>query len=243
MKFDKADSKYLKTFGKTQLVSYLDRAASNWEGDWEYRYTPKEVDESWHPSGDCTPSVHELWQGAKSVLDGTAEPAFHGMNKTFQVGHFWHQYLQHIVLNVLGFCDEKAIERSGRKDWGDRPFEHVSGSADIAPLILPSGKKLLVDFKTMGSHAFRNNEPPAWAVDKWECQMNIYLDFFDLDEAIILGINKDSPHDFKEFTYLKNQPLIDAIYEKWKLVSMCLYEDVEPPIDEDIELPLRGHVK
>jgi hypothetical protein len=95
----------------------------------------------------------------------------------------------------------------------------------------------------MGSHAFRNNDPPASATDKWECQMSIYMDFFDLDEAIILGINKDSPHDFKEFTYLRNQPLVEAIYDKWKLVAMCLNEEVEPPVDEDIELPLQGHAK
>lgn len=239
MKFAKEDSKYVKAFGKTQLVAHLDRAASNWEGEWGYAYVPKESDQSWHPSSDCTPSVYELWHMAK----GHEQHNFEGMNKTFQVGHFWHQYLQHIVLNVLEFCDEKAIERKGERKWGDNPFEQVTGSADIAPLTLPSGKELLVDFKTMGSHAFRSNDPPAWAVDKWECQMNIYMDFFDLDEAIILGINKDSPHDFKEFTYLRNEPLVEAIYEKWKLTSMCINEDIEPPVDEDIELPLRGHVK
>lgn len=239
MKFAKEDSKYIKTFGKTQLAHHLDRAASNWEGEWEYKYVPKVSDESWHPSSDCTPSVHELWQ----LATGLTQPSFDGMNKTFQVGHFWHQYLQHIVLNVLEFCDEKAIERSGERKWGDRPFELITGSADIAPLILPDGKELLVDFKTMGSHAFKKNDPPAWAIDKWECQMNIYMDLFDLDEAIILGINKDSPHDFKEFTYLRNQPLVEAIYDKWRLVSMCIYEGVEPPVDEDIALPLKGHTK
>ena len=255
MKFAKEDAKYIKTFGTTQFAHHLDRAASNWEGEWEYKYVPKEVDESWHPSGDCTPSVYELWQGVVGFLlqsqanNGATlpvpeqDPSFNGMNKTFQIGHFWHQYLQHITLNVLEFCDEGAIEKSGEKRWGDRPFEHTSGSADIAPLVLPNGKELLVDFKTMGSYAFKKADPPDWAIDKWECQMNIYMDLFDLDEAIIVGINKDSPHDFKEFTYLKNQPLIDAIYDKWKLVSMCVYEGVEPPVDEDIELPLQGHAK
>lgn len=239
MKFAKGDSKFVKAFQKTQLVSHLDRAISGWDGDWEYKYSPKQGDDGWHPSGHCTPSVHELWQ----VATGQSENQFGDMNKTFQVGHFWHQYLQHIVLDVMGFCDESAIERSGEKRWGGGPFQYATGSGDIAPVVLPDGKELLVDFKTMSSHAFKRPDPPAYAVDKWECQTNIYMDFFDIEEGIIVCINKDTPHDFKEFRYLRNEPLVEAIYEKWHLVSQCLTEGIEPPEDEIIELPLKGAAK
>jgi hypothetical protein len=240
MKFAKGDdTKFVKAFQKTQLASHLDRAINDWDGEWAYDYSPKKDDDGWHPSGHCTPTIHELWQ----VATGQAIDSFSNMNKTFQVGHFWHQYLQHIVLNVLEFCDEEAIERSGSRKWGDGPFEYATGSGDIAPVTLPGGKELLVDFKTMASRAFAMPDPPKYAIDKWECQTNIYMDFFDLDEAIILCINKDSPHDFKEFRYLRNQPLIDAIYDKWEVVSQCVAAEIEPEPEIEVELPLKGAVK
>lgn len=178
--------------------------------------------------------------------------------KTFQVGHFWHQYLQEICLRA-DFCSWKAIERRGMKGWGPednprpdpyfegdfmhwRPFHWVTGSGDIAPCLVPGEGKMLVDFKTMKSMDFRKQEPPIWTADKWECQVNIYMDFFGLERALIVGVLKDSPHDMKEFEFRRNQELIDAIYHKWKLVSVCLDEGIVPPEDEDIHLPLRGPV-
>jgi hypothetical protein len=73
-----------------------------------------------------------------------------------------------------------------------------------------------------------------------ECQLNIYMDFFDLERGMILGVQKDSPHEFREFHFDRNQPLIDALYNKWRLVAMCLDENVSPPEGEDIGLPLKG---
>jgi hypothetical protein len=241
MKFAKGDTKFVKAFGKTQFVPFLEKAINGWDGEWSYDYSPKKEDDGWHPSSHCTPTIHELWQVATGVA---VDPfANSGMNKTFQVGHFWHQYLQHITLNVMEFCDESAIERRGEVRWGDGPFQYATGAGDIAPVTLPDGKELLVDFKTMASHTFRANDPPAYAIDKWECQTAIYMDFFDLEEAIIVGINKDSPHNMKEFRYFRNPELVEVIYGKWKLVSECVKEDIEPPEDVEIELPLKGAVK
>lgn len=245
---------------KTKLAHHIDKALIN-HADfvWSYEYTPKESDDAWHPSGHCTPSPFELYHYAKSAEEERNDAS---MQKIFQVGHFWHQFLQFIVLEKLEFCTPEAIERRGIKTWGERnnnprqvtsdsetqtfvdakPFHWVTGSGDIAPCAIPGHSDYVVDFKTMGAHAFKPNEPPAWAADKWECQTNIYMDFFDLEKALIVGINKDTPHDFKEFEYHRNQPLIDAIYRKWELVSHCLDEGVEPPEDEVIELPLQGHV-
>jgi hypothetical protein len=46
--------------------------------------------------------------------------------------------------------------------------------------------------------------------------------------------------EFREFHFDRNQPLIDALYNKWRLVAMCLDENVSPPEGEDIGLPLKG---
>lgn len=263
---------------KTKLVQHLDKCIKD-TGDftWQYEYTPKEEDDAWHPSSHCTPSPWELYHYAIDSGELTQEaPADYNPDtqsgpiqknrregfsasilKTFQVGHFWHAYLQWIVINQLGFCEAKHIERRGRKAWSrteimanlkgqkssvPKPFHWVTGSADIAPCVIPGHGDYLVDFKTMGAHDFKPMAAPKWAVGKWECQLNIYMDFFDIEKALIVGILKDSPHDFKEFTFHRNQELVDALYSKWKLVSACLDEGIEPPEDEEIELPLRGPV-
>lgn len=250
---------------KYKLVPHLDREVAKGDFEWEYKYEPKGWDQAWHPSSHCTPSLNELYHFAKDQMseDPTIEEHTIGLLKSFQVGHFWHQYLQYLILEKLEFCALTSIERRADIEWnekgkvhrniypmaptpqnviGFRPFHYVSGSADVAPCSIPEHGDYLIDFKTMGSHDFKPNKAPAWAVEKWECQTNIYMEFFDLERALIVGILKDSPHDFKEFEFHRNQPLIDAIFEKWQLVSACLREDVEPPENEVIELPLKGPV-
>jgi hypothetical protein len=44
----------------------------------------------------------------------------------------------------------------------------------------------------------------------------------------------------KEFEFDRNQPLIDAIYSKWKLVGDCVEIGLEPPLDYEVPLPLVG---
>lgn len=258
---------FTKAFAKTKLGYILDKEIGKGDFLWQYDYKPKLEDNAWHPSGHCTPSLLELYTYAngrpvveewpegtypETIIQKPIEPA---LGKIFQVGHFWHQYLQEICVRA-GLCDESAIERRGKRGWGDRaiglthppktlaysPFHWATGSADICPLEIPGHGGYLIDFKTMGSHVFRNITPSEQNAEKWECQLNVYMDFFDMEKAMIVGINKDSPHDFKEFEFRRNQPLIDAIFSKWEIVSACIDEDIAPPEDVVIELPLMGVV-
>jgi hypothetical protein len=244
---------------KYRLVPLLERAIrSLGEFSWEYKYEPKVGDDAWHPSGDCTPSLTDLYYQATGAGE---EWDRSGMLKTFQVGHFWHQYLQEIMVRA-NLADPSDIERRERRGWGPlgtleaevryfphfsdpilwKPYHWATGSADVAPFELDMGPRAVVDFKTMKSMDFKRMDPPAWAVDKWECQGNIYMDWHNCDVAIFVGINKDSPHELKEWEFRRNQPLIDAIYQKWELVSMCLDEGIVPPEEEEIQLPLEGPV-
>lgn len=233
-----------KLVTKTKLAVHLDRILEE-KGDfaWTYKYEPKGGDDAWHPSGDCTPTPRELFNKAIGATDSDSIGA--GLRKTFQVGHFWHGYLQEIVVNQLGYADWDAIERSGQKVWKEedgkpKAYNWVRGSADVAPVIIPGQGEFLVDFKTMGSFDFKKRELPEWSAAKYECQMNIYMDFFDLEQTIILCINKDSPHEFKEFIFNRNQPLIDAVYNKWHYVSDCLENGTIPEESEQWDLPIRG---
>lgn len=220
-----------------KLVTHIDQEIAKDEFPWSFDFKVKERDDGWHPSGDCLESIHDLWLLATELSEPITPPGS-SLRKTFAVGHFWHQYLQHIVCERLGFCKPEAIEAHAEERWGEGAFHYVSGSADIAPCHVPGHGDWLVDFKTTNSFSFTQLSENL--LQKWEAQVNIYLDLFDMEKAMIVVIQKDSPHALKEVTFTRNQPLIDAIYGKWKLVSACLDAKIEPPVDEETVLPFQG---
>ena len=242
-------SKIVRNLGKKyKYVPYLEKAIGEFEDPWTFTYHEKEPDNFWHPSGHCTPPASELY----GIATGQVKPeAISGsLRKTFQVGHFWHQWLQYITLHKLEMCKPEAIERRAMRAWGDKevarvginehgltaegwkpaPFHAVAGSGDLAPLEAPDWTGL-VDYKTMNSANFKQQGLPPRFEAKYECQINVYMDLFDMAEAIILPVHKDTG-DFKEFLYERNQPLVDTIMEKLEFVSACL-DAGEAPTDED----------
>lgn len=257
IKFDK--SKLVKNLAQGNILApFLEREFSTFDEAWTFDYTEKIGDEGWHPSGDCTPSITDLYAKATGA---EREPISGSLRKSFMVGHFWHQLIQYIVLHKLHFCEPEAIERQGMKHWGElkkelwdpvkhtphglvkldghnrwgrpAPYHFVTGSGDMAPLVTPKWQGI-VDIKTMSSHQFKLGTLPEWAAAKYTCQINIYMDLFDEEHGMILAVNKDAPHDFKEFTFQRDQALIDAIYRKWHYISQCLDEAVLPT-EEDNE--------
>lgn len=215
-----------------KFVGYLDEWFANEPEGFEYVHTAKGEDDAWHPSGHCTPNVIELYHIATDPQPPREWGA--SMNKAFAVGHFWHQLLQHAVVQI-GLAKPEDIERTGIKYWGEpnevcwhKPYHWVKGAGDIAPLRLPTHGEYLVDFKTMGSRQFKAPGLPQGFEEKYEAQINIYMDLFDLEKALIVGINKDTGHEFKEIEFVRNQPLIEAIFRKWEFVSECIDSGVAP---------------
>jgi hypothetical protein len=242
LKLDK--SQITRNLGKKyKLIPYLEKALIGFEDEWSYKYTQKKLDTAWHPSGDCTPPVSELYEKVTGTYEGHD---FSGLDKNFQVGHFWHQFLQYIILHKLEFCEPDAIERRGTKDWSNtnncEPGHWVTGAGDIAPILLPCGWRGIVDIKSMSSFAFKKSENELPFADKYECQFNIYMDLFDEDRAMLLAVNKDTPHDFKEFIFERDQDMIDAIYAKWEYVGACLTAG-EPPTTKDDKIFILPELK
>jgi hypothetical protein len=232
-----------------KLVPYLDRYLGDEVTDFTFTYEAKQHDDAWHPSGHCTPTVTELY-GIATEDQGPKEWGV-SMLKTFMVGHFWHQLLQKAVVD-LDLASPDAIERKGFRCWKwmqdeeDRKcpvaYHWATGAGDVAPLVLPIHGDYLVDFKTMSAHQFKpfdaSGQLPDWAKDKYEAQINVYMDFFDLEKALIVGVCKDSPHTFAEIEYRRNQPLIDAIFDKWEFVSHLIDADERPTVLDDEEFDL-----
>jgi hypothetical protein len=230
------------------LAPHLDLYFANEVVGLEFKLEAKEKDDAWHPSGDCTPTVTELYYMALDRQAGRVEKRF---SKAFPVGHFWHQLLQKAVLD-MGFATPEAIERRGLRGWGPEqpfdvrrecdylPFHWATGQGDVAPLEIPGQPPFIVDFKTMSSRDYRLAGMPGWVAEKYEAQINIYMDFFDINDALILCVEKESPHGFKEFRFQRNQTLIDAVYDKWYFVSECLDAEVEPTAKDDKDFSLTG---
>lgn len=268
LKFDK--TKLTKNLANQNILGpFLDRVFDTFDEPWTFDYEDKVHDNAWHPSGDCTLGVVALYD--KATGKSEREPISNSLRKSFMVGHYWHQLIQHVIVTKLEFAEPSAIERRGIKYWGDLtpaqgdpasewqphwylhvgpkpndfgiPQDHhwVTGSGDVAPLVTPRWQGI-VDIKTMSSHQFKQHKLPDWAATKYLCQINIYMDLFDEEQGMILGVNKDAPHDFKEFLYTRDQELIDAIYSKWKFVSECIDNDVVPTEEdnEQFALPIKG---
>lgn len=226
------------------IENYIDK-----EGDfeWSTEFKPKEGDDAFHPSGDCLPSLYDLYWMAKET--GTHGAVSTSLRKSFGVGHYWHAYLQEIVTRA-GWADESAIERRGTKIWKVRssdegeeplPYHWATGAGDIAPIEIPTWKGI-VDIKTMNSFDFKRNALPEWAKYKYIAQLNMYMDFFEEEEGMIFAVNKDSPHDFKEFMVRRDQQLIDSIYRKWKFVGEALDANYEPTEKDELEFQLTFNV-
>lgn len=247
--------KVVRSLGQKMILApHIDLAIGEAEWEWDAHFHPKHGDSAWHPSGDCTPSLRDLY--LKATGQAAERPIGPPLRKIFAIGHFYHQWYQYIVEHQLGFAGPEDIERRGMKGWGTqldlivdngnrksvqhRPYHWATGSADIAPCKIPGQGEYVIDFKTMNPRMFATGPSPDYAA-KWECQGNVYMDFFDMDRVLFVGIDK-ATGDMREWTYHRNQPLIDAIYTKWKIVSECITEGIEPPEDEDIALPLQGPV-
>lgn len=222
------------------LVPHLDKVFETFDEPWEFKYEEKKSDDAWHPSGDCIPVASALYKKAST---NERESIGGSLRKTFMVGHFWHQLLQHIILHKLEFCAPEAVEVKGINVWGwgddtmPAPYQWATGAGDIAPL--DTGKwQGVLDIKTMSAFQFNQPTLPEWAAAKYTAQINIYMDFFDLEQGVILAVNKDSPHEFKEFPFVRDQALIDAIYRKWKFVGECIAQDVIPLDVDDVEYAL-----
>lgn len=208
---------FIKDLAKKEILvphinNYLARADFPDKFDVEIR-TSKEPDDAFHPSSDCYPCECELYakfsgQAEKQVLTSTS-------HKNFFVGHFWHGLLQDILCERLEFCEKDDVEKELRYlhgEWWARGF------ADIAKCDVPGKGSYLIDFKTMNSYSFQ--KPSEDLLRKWQLQVSCYMAWDNrVESAIIIGIQKDTPHEFKEFIFHRDDSILDDVYKKWTNVS------------------------
>lgn len=187
----------------------------------------KEADDAFHPSS-ALKCARELYASLKGDLPHEKHSV--DSQKIFQIGHMYHSYLQWLIVEELGFATWDEIE----KEY-DFHFETLNGSPyrvrgfiDIARCAIPNKGTFLVDVKTMNARIYAQDRPPESTMEKYQAQVKIYLEFEELDNAIILCAEKDSPHRFKEIAVQRDPDFVADVIEKWEIVADALVAG-EPP--------------
>ena len=184
-------------------------------------YKPK--DTYYHPSVDCDKCLRQIFYEKKNPIDEEYEPK---SMRAFKFGHAIHSMVQAWIKDMstlegfpkstygseVGFCDK---------------VHNVKGSIDDI-ITFPYAPELDVplELKTMNSAMFKElTSPKATHME----QVRIYLDNPKsermADFAIILYMQKDYPHEMKEFIVKKTN--VDYIYDRWNTVTEALMFDDE----------------
>lgn len=187
----------------------------------------KEKDDAFHPSSALKCS-QALFAAFRKDLPEENHPA--DLQKTFMFGHFSHAIVQKIVVE-LGFATPDDIEKEYDFHFeteAGNPYR-VRGFIDIARCVVPNRGTYLVDIKTMNARVYAQQNLPESTMEKYEAQVKLYLAFEELDEAIILCVEKDTPHRFKEIVIQSDPDFVDAALERWESVTDALVEGRVPP--------------
>jgi len=208
------------------INSYLEKG--DFPDEWVLKIQPnKEKDDAFHPSGDCVPCARELYLKHAGLLPGRKLDST--SHKNFNVGHFWHLWLGHIVVDGLGFATWEDVEKRcgyAAETWW------ATGSADIAKCTIPSKGEYLIDWKTMNARMFAM-EPIGTQLEpilkKYKYQVNMYMHWTGKERTIIVGVEKDTPHNFREFVFDFEPALLEPVYEKWDVVAAALRTGAPPP--------------
>jgi len=188
----------------------------------------KEEDLAFHPSSalKCSRELYAM----------LAEELPHGKHaleaqKNFMIGHMYHGLFQWIIVEGLGFAEWDQIEKEFDFGWdkskadfdgscvteSGNPYR-VRGYLDVARCTIPNVGEYLVDIKTVNSRLYNQANLPYSTMEKYEAQVKLYLEFEDLPEAIILAIEKDSPHRFKEFRIQRDPDFVNDVVLRWESV-------------------------
>jgi hypothetical protein len=192
----------------------------------------KESDGHFHPSSDAFTPPLDLWRQKKGMI--IPQPITPALRRTFDCGHMWHGYLQNI-LTRMGFVHPSDVEHYITHEIVTEKGSCIgAGTGDLVNVQIPGNGSWLVDIKTMNKPEFEQGAN-EWTMKKWQAQVSCYMDWFEADRAMVLAICKDSPHDMREYQILKDNNLLEEIYDRWVYTAQCLRDNVEP--DPDYGVP------
>jgi hypothetical protein len=210
------------------LVPYIDNylGAGQFPDKWDVEVPLyKQSDGFFHPSSHCFMPPRDLYLDIKGWTSKIKPSA--ALNRTFHCGHLWHGYLENVLIS-MGYVKPSNVELKLKveRTGSHGPFIG-SGTADLVDVQIPNKGSWLVDIKTMNKGEFEAGAR-KYTYMKWEAQVNCYMDWLGVDQAIILAVCKDSPHNMREYKIEKKPELLKEIYERWSYAAECIREDKMP---------------
>lgn len=198
------------------LTPYLEKAMLDDKWPNSYQVT---VDSSpytgfadgwFHPSTHCFSDERFLQMSVDPRYKDRLVPERMSLQSrmTIAMGSALHAVVQTQFL-IAGMIREEDIEVSLVNEE-----VHGRGSMDFR-IYHPNGKAYAVDIKTQNSRGFDMEHYPK---KEWVGQLNCYMDWAGLDEAIVLVLESGFPYRFKEHHFSKDEQLLDEIYGRWTRV-------------------------
>lgn len=212
----------------TILAPLIDQyqARGEFPPSWEISIRNNKVwDPYFHPSSDCfTDPVTLYLEKTDRIRKRKISP---NLQRTFDCGHMWHGYIQSILID-MGLVAPSNVEQPLLHEHSSPSFIG-KGTADLVDVHIPGHGYWLVDIKTMRKDDF--GAPSELTMKKYFAQVNCYGDWLDTEKMLILGICKDSPHEFREWIVQKDTDTLSEIYDRWAYVAECISIGVEPDPD------------
>jgi hypothetical protein len=213
------------------LVPLIDayQSAGKFPPTWDITINNEKQDDGYfHPSTDAIPTPLQLFQSKKKLAP--YQKIGKSLRRTFDAGHMWHGYYGNILAD-MGLIDPKHIELHTEVPISTKYGDCMAaGTGDLVGVDIPGKGSWLVDMKTMRKDEFESGPTPT-TFAKWEAQVNIYGEWFSHDQMMILAIQKDSPHDLREYRIERKKQLVIDIYNKWGYVKSCIDTNTIPDND------------
>ncbi len=241
----KISSQFARNLGKKQiLVPHL----NNWFANGKFPdHIPlgvnmnKEEDDAFHPSSSlsCLRVLQAKLDDLLPKRENTMES-----NKTFFFGHYIHSLIQWVCVEELKFCTWEDVEVDcdfHLETPKGNPYR-VRGFPDIERCIVPNHEPVLVDIKTVNAHVYGLAYLPDRLQEHYTAQVNLYLNFAGLNKGILLMVEKDHPHRFKEIEIDRDDDLVAKIVGRWESVVDARAEGRISPCtcEKPVNCPAKG---
>lgn len=195
-----------------------------------------------HPSSHPLMSPRELWFRFHPEHSKTIPPERRTLTShiTLAAGSAMHAVIQ-TQLNMAKILRKGGLQDSVWRQIGDdirgrvpeeNPYEFeyindrhkVRGRLD-GILDHPAEGDLLFELKTMNPRAYRFQE--NWK-DQWYAQVQMGMDNYGLDRAILVLLEMAYPWSVREFDIPRDRDFISKTYEKFDYVRECIEHDIPP---------------
>jgi hypothetical protein len=203
-----------------ELIPYLDSYLANHRntGTYEVVNEFKPADRYFHPSGDCMKCKRLLFFEKSERFHLPPQDIPPALTRTFHIGQAVHSLVQ-VWVKKMGELDGYPHSVMGPEVSALDEKLNISGSIDDI-IEFPSGKRYVLEIKTMNSNQFSRLTSPK---SDHLMQVQIYMLVMGVDEAIVLYIAKDWPHDMKEYKVKRGD--INVILRRWSKVKEALIAD------------------